>query len=62
MLVYKADNIYKGRLPCHVRCILDEFANIGQIPDFEKVISVIRSREISTNVIFAKYQPVKDIV
>ena len=47
MLVYKADNVYKGRLPCHVRCILDEFANIGQIPDFEKVISVIRSREIS---------------
>lgn len=40
-----------GRLPIHVRCILDEFANIGQIPNFEQLISVIRSREISVNVI-----------
>jgi len=61
MLVYKADNIYKGRLPVHVRCILDEFANIGQIPDFEKVISVIRSREISTNVILQNISQLKSL-
>lgn len=61
MLVYKADNFYKGRLPCHVRCILDEFANIGQIPDFEKVISVIRSREISTNVILQNISQLKNL-
>lgn len=47
----KADNIYGGRLPVHVRCMLDEFANIGQIPNFEKIISIIRSREISVDVI-----------
>lgn len=47
----KADNVYNGRLPLHTRMILDEFANIGQIPNFEKIISVIRSREISVNVI-----------
>ena len=47
----KADNVYNGRLPVHVRIILDEMANIGQIPNFEKIISVIRSREISANVI-----------
>lgn len=47
----KADNVYNGRLPVHVRVILDEMANIGQIPNFEKIISVIRSREISANVI-----------
>lgn len=61
MLVYKADNIYQGRLPVHVRCILDEFANIGQIPDFEKVISVIRSREISTNVILQNISQLKSL-
>ena len=61
MLVYKADNVYKGRLPCHVRCILDEFASIGQIPDFEKVISVIRSREISTNVILQNISQLKTL-
>ena len=47
----KADNHYGGRLPVHVRCMLDEFANIGQIPNFEKIISIIRSREISVDVI-----------
>jgi type IV secretion system protein VirD4 len=47
----KADNVYNGRLPVHVRMILDEFANCSQIPNFEKIISVIRSREISVNVI-----------
>jgi type IV secretion system protein VirD4 len=47
----KADNVYGGRLPVYVRCMLDEFANIGQIPNFEKIISIIRSREISVDVI-----------
>lgn len=47
----KADNHYGGRLPVHVRCMLDEFSNIGQIPNFEKIISIIRSREISVDVI-----------
>ncbi|WP_430617408.1 type IV secretion system protein VirD4 [Enterococcus sp. AZ188] len=60
-LVYKADHYYKGRLPVHVRCILDEFANIGQIPDFEKVIAVIRSREISTNVILQNISQLKNL-
>ncbi len=61
MLVHKADHHYKGRLPVHVRCVLDEFANIGQIPDFEKVIAVIRSREISTNVILQNISQLKTL-
>ena len=48
LLCDKADDVYGGRLPVHVRCLLDEFANIGQIPKFEKLIATIRSREIST--------------
>lgn len=51
VLCDKADNVYKGRLPVHTRLILDEFANCGQIPNFEKIVSVIRSREISVNII-----------
>jgi len=47
LLSLKADTEYEGKLPVHVRCILDEFANIGKIPDFHQVISTIRSREIS---------------
>ena len=47
LLCDKADNDYGGRLPVHVRFLLDEFANIGQIPQFEKLIATIRSREIS---------------
>lgn len=47
LLCEKADDVYDGRLPVHVRCLLDEFANIGQIPKFEKLIATIRSREIS---------------
>ena len=47
LLCEKADDVYGGRLPVHVRCLLDEFANIGQIPKFEKLIATIRSREIS---------------
>ena len=48
LLCDKADDFYGGRLPVHVRLILDEFANIGQIPNFDKLIATIRSREIST--------------
>lgn len=47
LLINRADDKYGGRLPVHVRCILDEFANIGRIPDFETLIATIRSREIS---------------
>ena len=47
LLCDKADDVYGGRLPVHVRCLLDEFANIGQIPNFGKLIATIRSREIS---------------
>ena len=47
----KADTVYGGRLPVHVRFLIDEFANVGMIPSFEKIISVIRSREISVSVI-----------
>lgn len=46
-LCEKADDVYGGKLPIHVRCLLDEFANIGKIPNFEKLIATIRSREIS---------------
>ena len=47
LLCDKADDVYGGRLPVHVRCLLDEVANIGQIPKLEKLIATIRSREIS---------------
>ena len=52
LLCDKADNVYGGRLPVHVRCLLDEFANIGQIPNFDKLIATIRSRGISTSIIW----------
>ena len=51
LLCDKADDEYGGRLPVHVRCLLDEFAHIGQIPKFEKLIATIRSREISASII-----------
>ena len=51
LLCDKADDLYNGRLPVHVRCLLDEFANIGQIPNFDKLIATIRSREISASII-----------
>lgn len=51
LLCDKADDVCGGRLPFHVRCMLDEFANIGKIPNFEKLISTIRSREISASII-----------
>ena len=47
ILCERADNIFHGRLPVHVRCLIDEAANIGQIPKLEKLIATIRSREIS---------------
>ena len=47
LLCEKADDVYGGRLPIHVRCLIDEMANIGQIPNLEKLIATIRSREIS---------------
>ena len=50
LLCDKADDFYNGRLPVHVRCLLDEFANIGQIPNFDKLIATIRSREISASI------------
>ena len=51
LLCDKAGDEYGGRLPIHVRCLLDEFANIGLIPKFEKLIATIRSREISASII-----------
>ena len=47
LLCEKADDVYHGRLPVHVRCLIDEAANIGQIPNLEKLMATIRSREIS---------------
>ena len=47
LLYEKADDVYGGRLPVHVRCLIDEYANIGQIPNLEKLMATIRSREIS---------------
>jgi type IV secretion system protein VirD4 len=52
---------YKGRLPVHVRFILDEFANIGSIPKFEKLIATIRSREISASIILQAQSQLKAI-
>ena len=61
LLCDKADNEYGGRLPVHVRCLLDEFANIGQIPKFDKLIATIRSREISACVILQAQSQLKSI-
>ena len=47
LLCDKADDVYGGKLPIHVRCLIDECANIGQIPNLEKLVATIRSREIS---------------
>ncbi len=51
LLCTRADNSKGGRLTYHVRCLLDEFANIGEIPNFDKLIATIRSREISASII-----------
>lgn len=61
LLCEKADDEYGGRLPVHVRCLIDEFANIGQIPNFEKLIATIRSREISASIILQAQSQLKSI-
>ena len=61
LLCDKADDFYGGRLPVHVRLILDEFANIGQIPNFDKLIATIRSREISASIILQSQSQLKTI-
>ena len=59
LLCDKVDDVYSGRLPVHVRMLLDEFANIGQIPQFEKLIAKIRSREISASIILQSKSQLK---
>ena len=61
LLCDRADDVYNGRLPIHLRCLLDEFANIGQIPKFEKLIATIRSREISASIILQSKSQLKAI-
>ena len=61
LLCDQADDKYGGRLPVHVRCLLDEFANIGQIPKFDKLIATIRSREISACIILQSKAQLKSI-
>lgn len=61
LLCDKADDVYGGRLSVHVRCLLDEFANIGLIPKFEKLIATIRSREISASIILQAQSQLKAI-
>ncbi len=61
LLCDKADDFYGGRLPVHVRLILDEFANIGQIPAFDKLIATIRGREISASIILQSQSQLKAI-
>lgn len=61
LLCDKADDEYGGRLPYHVRLLLDEFSNIGQIPKFDKLIATIRSREISASIILQSQSQLKTI-
>ena len=61
LLCDRADVVYGGRLPVHVGCLLDEFANIGQIPKFDKLIATIRSREISASIILQSQSQLKAI-
>ena len=61
LLCDRADDVYHGRLPVHVRVICDEFANIGQIPQFDKLIATIRSREISASIILQAQSQLKII-
>lgn len=61
ILVYRADNDYKGKLPFNVRCLLDEFSNIGQIPMFEILIATMRSRGISVNIILQNLAQIKNL-
>ena len=61
LLCEKADNVYHGRLPVHVRCLIDEAANIGQIPNLEKLVATIRSREISACLVLQAKSQLKAI-
>ena len=61
LLCEKADDVYGGRLPFHVRCLIDEMANIGQIPRLEKLVATIRSREISTVLVLQTQSQLKSI-
>ena len=61
LLCEKADDVYGGRLPVHVRCLIDEMANIGQIPNLEKLIATIRSREISACLVLQARSQLKAI-
>ena len=61
LLCEKADDVYGGRLPVHVRCLIDEAANIGQIPHLEKLIATIRSREISACLVLQAQSQLKAI-
>ena len=61
LLCEKADDVYGGRLPVHVRCLIDECANIGQIPRLEKLIATIRSREISACLVLQAQSQLKAI-
>ncbi len=61
LLCEKADREFGGRLPIHVHCIMDEFANLGRIPDWEILISTIRSREISASIILQSLAQLKSI-
>ena len=61
LLCEKADDIYGGRLPIHVRCLIDECANIGQIPNLEKLVATIRSREISACLVLQAQSQLKAI-
>ena len=61
LLCEKADDVYGGRLPVHVRCLIDECANIGQIPKLEKLVATIRSREISACLILQAQSQLKAI-
>ncbi len=61
LLCEKADDVYHGRLPVHVRCLIDEAANIGQIPNLEKLVATIRSREISACLVLQAQSQLKAI-
>ena len=61
LLCEKADDVYGGRLPVHVRCLVDECANIGQIPNLEKLMATIRSREISAALVLQAKSQLKAI-
>ncbi|MBQ6540388.1 MAG: TraM recognition domain-containing protein, partial [Oscillospiraceae bacterium] len=61
LLCEKADDVYGGRLPVHVRCLIDECANIGQIPNLEKLVATIRSREISACLVLQARSQLKAI-